>query len=182
LGLHEKLISNYFKDDGYSTHLIGKWHLGYFQKKYTPTLRGFDSFYGYYNGLIDYYNYTYVQRGKSDFSPGLDFRRNENVNYDDKPGKYATDLFTNEAVKIIKASEKEKPFFLVLNHLAPHTGNDYDPFQAPEEEIEKFNHISDPNRRVLAGLKSHSSTRLCKKQKKTFSNDLKARRKRWTSR
>lgn len=152
LGLDQKLMSNYFKDAGYNTHLIGKWHLGYFQRKYTPTFRGFDSFFGYYNGLIDYYNYTYIEPAFP-YNPGYDFRKNTDVNYNVKPGSYATDLFTDEAIRIIKKhdSKKKKPLFLMLNHLAPHTGNDYDLLQAPKEEIAKFSYISDPNRQKAAG-------------------------------
>ena len=36
------------KTFGYSTHMLGKWHLGFCNKKYTPEGRGFDSFEGRY--------------------------------------------------------------------------------------------------------------------------------------
>jgi arylsulfatase B len=142
-------MSNYFKDAGYKTHLVGKWHLGYYSERYTPTYRGFDSFYGYYNGLIDYYNYTYVE-GR-DFTPGYDFRKNEDTYYGMEHGSYATDLFNDEAVNIIKNHDDKNPLFLMLNSLAPHTGNDYQLLQAPQKEIDKFSYIEDKNRRVLAG-------------------------------
>ena len=45
---------------GYATHMVGKWHLGYCNWKYTPTYRGFQSFYGYYNAAEDYY--THIQK------------------------------------------------------------------------------------------------------------------------
>lgn len=151
LGLNEKLMSNYFKEAGFETHLVGKWHLGFYQRQYTPTFRGFDSFYGYYNGLIDYYNYTYIEVG-TPYAPGYDFRKNADVNYDVKPGSYATDLFTDEAIRIIKKHDStKKPLFLMLNHLAPHSANFYDLLQAPVEEIKKFSHISNLNRRKAAG-------------------------------
>ena len=40
---------------GYRTNLIGKWHMGYSNWEQTPTFRGFDYFYGYYGGEIDYW-------------------------------------------------------------------------------------------------------------------------------
>lgn len=140
-------MSNYFHDAGYMTHLVGKWHLGYFSELYTPTYRGFDSFFGYYNGLIDYYNYTYID----DDYVGYDFRRNEKSYYGMNRNAYATDLFNDEAVKIIKNHDNDKPLFLMLNSLAPHTGNDYQLLQAPQEEISKFRYIEDRDRQVLAG-------------------------------
>ena len=56
--LNETMLSEHLRRAGYATHAIGKWHLGYFAKQYTPTGRGFDSFYGYYNENTDYYDHT----------------------------------------------------------------------------------------------------------------------------
>jgi len=39
-------IADMLKSAGYSTHMVGKWHIGFYKKEYMPTYRGFDSFYG----------------------------------------------------------------------------------------------------------------------------------------
>lgn len=57
LPLNERIMPEIFRDAGYSTNLIGKWHLGFAKKAYTPTLRGFDYHVGYYSGYIGYYNH-----------------------------------------------------------------------------------------------------------------------------
>lgn len=80
-------------------------------------------------------------------------RRNMTVDWDAK-GKYSTTLFTEEAVKLIREHDTSRPMFMYLAHLAPHTGNDYDPLQAPDEEIAKFAHIADPERRIYAAMVS----------------------------
>ena len=58
LPLKEKLLPQYLKEQGYSTHAVGKWHMGSHCWGATPVSRGFDSFYGYLSGAIDYYNKT----------------------------------------------------------------------------------------------------------------------------
>ncbi|KAK8775789.1 hypothetical protein V5799_030865 [Amblyomma americanum] len=57
LPLSVRILPQYLKELGYETHLVGKWHLGYYMEDFTPTFRGFDSFYGYYNGDEDYYSH-----------------------------------------------------------------------------------------------------------------------------
>lgn len=152
LPLHEKILPQHLKKAGYATHAIGKWHLGFFQKEYTPTFRGFDSHFGYWNGYQDYYDHS--MRATVDPYKGYDMRRNMSVDYS-AAGKYSTDLFTDEAVNIINRHDTEQgPLFLYLSHLAPHTGNYDNPFQAPDEEIARFGHIEDPERRVYAAMVS----------------------------
>lgn len=62
------LLPQRLRNLGYRTHLVGKWHLGYCNKAYTPTERGFDSFYGFYLGSQDYYT-QYRQLGPKKGSP-----------------------------------------------------------------------------------------------------------------
>ena len=57
---------------GYSTHMAGKWHLGFCNWRYTPTYRGFDSFVGFYNAIQDYYTHIGHRQG-------YDFRHNKDV-------------------------------------------------------------------------------------------------------
>ncbi|CAH1102411.1 unnamed protein product [Psylliodes chrysocephalus] len=151
LPLNETLMPQLLKQNGYVTHAVGKWHLGFFKKEYTPIFRGFDTHYGYYLMFHDYY--THMTKADYANDTGYDFRRNLDVDWDAK-GKYSTTLFTNEAVKLIREHDTNNPMFLYLAHIAPHTANEADPLQAPDEEIAKFAHIKDPKRRVYAAMVS----------------------------
>uniref|UniRef100_A0A182K373 Sulfatase N-terminal domain-containing protein n=1 Tax=Anopheles christyi TaxID=43041 RepID=A0A182K373_9DIPT len=155
LGLDQKLMPQYFQEAGYRTHLVGKWHLGFFRRAYTPTYRGFDTHFGYLGPYIDYWDHSLQMNETS--ARGLDMRRNTDINYSAN-GTYATDLFNDEAVRLIDSHNKSQPLFLVLTHLAPHTGNEDDPMQAPADEIAKFDYIQDPKRRTLAAMVSRIDT------------------------
>ncbi|KAB7502707.1 Arylsulfatase J [Armadillidium nasatum] len=135
LPLNFTLFPQVLKGLGYTTRLVGKWHAGNFRKEYTPTFRGFDSHYGYWTSVIDYFNYT--DAFEPDGLSGHDFRRDLKVEYPEI-GSYATDLFTNESVKIICEHNHSKPLFLFLSHLAPHVGNPGARLQAPKEDIQRI--------------------------------------------
>jgi len=56
--LNINLLPEYLRRLGYATHFIGKWHVGYHTKNHEPSRRGFDSFLGYFSGLIQYFNHS----------------------------------------------------------------------------------------------------------------------------
>lgn len=58
LPLAEVTLPQYLQQLGYETHAVGKWHLGYYKKEYTPSHRGFNSHFGFWNGYQDYYKHT----------------------------------------------------------------------------------------------------------------------------
>jgi arylsulfatase A-like enzyme len=103
------------KNNGYRTALIGKWHLGY-KPEFSPLAHGFDYFYGFKSGLIDYYQHT-------DSDGQHDFFENDAPAH---PEGYSTDLFTERSVKFIE-DNAGSPFFLELAYNAAHW-----PFQVPD--------------------------------------------------
>lgn len=61
LPLGIKILPQYLKDDGYKTHAVGKWHLGFCKSDYTPLRRGFDSFFGFYSEKEDYFSHMLAE-------------------------------------------------------------------------------------------------------------------------
>ncbi len=137
LPLEERTLAQALHAAGYFTALIGKWHLGHFERDYLPTRRGFDHQYGHYNGALDYF--THIRDG------GFDWHRNDKVNRDEG---YTTTLLGNEAVRLIETHDaKKKPLFLTLAFNAPHT-----PLQALPEHLQQVAHIKDKTRRTYSAM------------------------------
>ncbi|XP_047517359.1 arylsulfatase I-like [Pieris napi] len=147
LPLNEKLLPQYLKELGYRNHLVGKWHLGSYKKAYLPLSRGFDTHLGFWTGKIDMYDHTTQEAGQW----GFDFRRGYSVAHD-LFGKYVTDVYTEEAVRIISEHNKSEPLFLMVGHSAVHTGNPYEPIRAPEDLTANFTWIADPQRKKFAAM------------------------------
>ena len=136
LATNEFLLPQALKAAGYSTAIIGKWHLGHADLKYWPKQRGFDYQYGAMIGELDYY--THSDAGVLDW-----FRNNKPVH---EKG-YTTQLIGNDAVKYINKQSAGKPFYLYLTFNAPHT-----PYAAPQDYIDRYQNIKDPTRRIYAGM------------------------------
>ncbi|XP_023287942.1 arylsulfatase B [Orussus abietinus] len=119
------LLPEHLRRMGYSTHLVGKWHVGYFSENYTPARRGFDDFRGYYNGYIQYFNYTITQQNRT----GYDFHRDTATTLaaDYTYGRtYLTDAISEEAESIIASHDPSKPLYLQISHGAPHSSDNDD--------------------------------------------------------
>lgn len=101
------LLPQYLKSCcNYSTHIVGKWHLGLSTLSTLPTYRGFDTHLGYWFGMQDH------QRHRSytayDFHNQLELATQYN-------NTFSTPIFAEEATKIIENSvHNENPFFLYL--------------------------------------------------------------------
>ncbi len=109
------------KGHGYATGHIGKWHLG--GKDAGPRQRGFD------------FNIAGDERGSpaSYFAPFKGKDGPAMIGLEEAPaGEYLTDRLTAEAEKFID-DNRAKPFFLLLDHYAPHI-----PLAAKAEIIAKY--------------------------------------------
>ncbi|XP_065914604.1 arylsulfatase B-like [Dysidea avara] len=139
-------IADELKKGGYSTHCVGKWDLGMHKWEYTPTYRGFDTFFGYYNAVEDYYDHSFGNVGKIKFD-GVDFRNNTKP-VTDKNGTYSTMLFTEAVEQIIMNHNSDKgPFFIYAAYQSIHY-----PMEAPQKYIDECSYIPYDNRRILCGM------------------------------
>lgn len=109
----EWTLAEALKDAGYRTHMIGKWHLGYKQKKYLPVNQGFDTWFG-----LPYSNDYIRPWVKTDEPLGL-YRGAEMVEHpvDQDP---LTRRYTDEASRIIDDAADDEPFLLYLAYAMPH--------------------------------------------------------------
>jgi len=110
------------KKAGYTTALIGKWHLG-LESPNKPNERGFDFFHGFLGDMMDDY-WTHLRHGNNYM------RLNEEVI---ETEGHATDIFSDWTVKYLENQKENKsPFFLYLAYNAPHF-----PIQPPGDWLEK---------------------------------------------
>ncbi|MGC1272848.1 MAG: arylsulfatase [Planctomycetaceae bacterium] len=113
---------------------IGKWHLGHAQRAFLPTSRGFTSFYGHYNGAIDYF--THLREDEVDWH-----RDDETI----REQGYATDLLSAEAARFVEASPADEPYFLYVAFNAPHS-----PYQAKKKDLDRYPNLKGRRRNYAA--------------------------------
>ncbi len=118
-----------FGAQGYSTMMVGKWHLAREadggpggDRRSWPLPRGFDRFYGFIDGFTDY------------FAPHQLIDDNHPVSVEDYPEDYyLTDDLTNKAITMVREQQVAypgRPFFLYVAHGAVHA-----PLQAKPEDV-----------------------------------------------
>jgi arylsulfatase A-like enzyme len=125
------------RNHGYATALIGKWHLGYLPD-FSPKTHGFETFWGFKSGYVDYYQHT-DSTGQRDLFDGEEPTRAEG---------YLTDLITQRSVRYI-TEHAQKPFFLEVAYSAAHW-----PYQVPDKPS-----TAERNSAHMLATHEHTSTR-----------------------
>uniref|UniRef100_T1IPA2 Sulfatase N-terminal domain-containing protein n=1 Tax=Strigamia maritima TaxID=126957 RepID=T1IPA2_STRMM len=125
-----EMIPKRLKEAGYHTHQIGKWHLGYCDRRYTPLSRGFDTHLGSSmavkkTSIIASVVTIYIQSVKN--CTGVDLHDNGEVGFK-HAGRYSTELWTERAEEIIHKHDSESPMYIYLAYSGTHF-----PLQAPEK-------------------------------------------------
>ena len=126
-------LASVFRDLGYQTALVGKWHLGN-PPVHGPLQHGYDRFYGVVEGAADYFGHNMIVGGRE---TGMGLTRG-NAAVEEQG--YLTDLFGDEAVEIIREAD-DQPFFLSLHFTAPHwpwEGREDEEVTATLRELQQF--------------------------------------------
>jgi autotransporter-associated beta strand protein len=144
-------IADRMKGLGYSTGMVGKWHVGYVNGVNRPNDSGFDEFFGFLSGNRGYFaesapsnimlrNTTNVEaQWRTQGDPSL---------YDPTRGRYLTDALGEESVDFInRHAHDEQPFFLYSAMEAPH-----EPFSAKQQDYDLFSSITDPAKRTNVAM------------------------------
>lgn len=134
LPLTEVTMASLLKEAGYTTGLMGKWHLGHAPERH-PMKRGFDEFFGFLGGSHDYFKAL---------AGTLNGIRRGDEPVEEKA--YLTEALARESKDFI-IRHKEEPFFLYLSLNAVHT-----PMQAPFKYLERFPDITDKKRKMHAAM------------------------------
>lgn len=126
-------LAELFKDNGYKTGHIGKWHLG-MSEETGPNAQGFDYSFGHLRGCIDNYSHFFFWEG-----PNVhDLQENgEEVFYD---GQYFPDLASDRAIKYVE-DNKDDPFFMYYAINMPHY-----PYQPTQKWRDYYKDLEQPRR------------------------------------
>ncbi|XP_070562844.1 arylsulfatase B-like isoform X2 [Ptychodera flava] len=152
------ILPRILKQMGYSTHVIGKWDLGWCDLEDTPLHRGFDSFYGYYMNNISPMNHSY--RDPVTELEGINLFDNTGVVSYEK-GTFLFDLFEKRLGNIIENISPQNPLFLMISIDSMLSSNDI-----PQRFQETYDGVEDRTQRtryaaisaldeLVGNLKSH---------------------------
>jgi arylsulfatase A-like enzyme len=152
LPLSQTTLADALRSAGYTTGVIGKWHLGA-HPQFHPNRRGFDEFFGFLSG-----GHRYLPDTQADVEIGVEKRSNSpdaehnaplmrNATMVPETGELTTRLGEEAAASVTRHAGDAKPWFLYFAFNAPHT-----PLQARPDMLEKFAGIADERRRTYAAM------------------------------
>ncbi|MBX3176647.1 MAG: sulfatase-like hydrolase/transferase [Candidatus Hydrogenedentes bacterium] len=129
-------LAELFRDAGYRTAHIGKWHLGHTPET-MPNEQGFDYSYGHMGGCIDNYSHFFYWAGPNQH----DLYRNGEEIFEN--GQFFPDRMVEEAAGFMR-DHRDAPFFIYFAMNAPHY-----PYQGEPEWLEHYRGAGTPYPRDL---------------------------------
>jgi arylsulfatase A-like enzyme len=122
LGLSPELLTlpEVLRDAGYSTHHVGKWHLGYASRLAWPTRQGFDSFFGFLNQFVlrGYDNPDQIRLKRPTYqNPFLQTDEELPVQFDG----HLSEVLADRVIAFLRdARDRDRPWFLNYWTFLPH--------------------------------------------------------------
>ncbi len=124
-------MAEMFRQGGYKTAHIGKWHVGY-SPETMPNAQGFDYSWGFMGGCVDNFSHFFYWDGPNRH----DLWRNGKEIYE--PGKFLADRMVEEAGDFMK-QRKSEPFFMYFAINIPHY-----PLQPDLKWLEYYKNLPSP--------------------------------------
>lgn len=151
-------IADVLSRAGYSTHQIGKWHLGLATPRFTPAGRGFNTSLGFLSGSEEHFSHkkgaVRCQASRplncsAKCAVDLWSTNAPATKYD---GEYSAYIYTEETLRIIEAgsSPDADPFYVYLAY-----ANTHEPLEAPQKYLDLYPAtMVPPSRRMLGAMVS----------------------------
>ncbi len=166
-------MASILRDAGYKTHMTGKWDAGMATPDHTPSGRGYDSFYGYFQHANHYWN----KEGHIEATGDVDLCLNrftdlfkENATYrggvldsgdlddscsgsdEEDPECYEEHLFKRNTLSVIEEHDPSDPLFMFHSFHLLHT-----PLHVPNSYLQKVDDLIVPEAFDTAGRRNYSA-------------------------
>eukprot|EP00051_Salpingoeca_urceolata_P027960 m.484210 g.484210 ORF g.484210 m.484210 type:complete len:546 (+) comp23251_c0_seq1:88-1725(+) len=117
------LLPALLKKEGYATHALGKWDIGFIKKRCTAAMSGLDSFLGYYEAcIVDYWYHgapSISNTSVFDFAESVGTTISGATGFN---GTYNRNAFSDRAIEIIKNNPADTPMYMYLAFQNVHLG------------------------------------------------------------
>ncbi|MEM9585802.1 MAG: sulfatase-like hydrolase/transferase [Planctomycetota bacterium] len=137
LDADEITIGEVFRDAGYRTGLVGKWHLGKSSDR-NPAGQGFDNWFGHLGGCIDNYSHFFFWSGPNRHDLW------DNGTEVHHPGSYLPELMVDRCKRFMD-QESDQPWLLYWAFNAPHY-----PYQGTPQWLDRYKDLPTPRREYCA--------------------------------
>jgi len=137
---------------GYTTAMLGKWHLGHFKTAHLPTSRGFDSFVGFYSGFQDYFSHVSESTiCGSECLVDLRYGSKAVLTTDDEDVAFGSGLWRTAFADLVANHDSTVPLFVYYAESLIH-----EPIEAPasifEADASLLDSIPDEGRRGIGAM------------------------------